>query len=63
MPSPTSRFRSGFFLVLTSLLMAPAIAHSAGPVFLGTNPVAIGKVPVPMANISGIGVDADGNQY
>src|SRR5271156_239196 len=63
MPSPTSTFRSGFFLVLTSLLMAPAIAHSAGPVFLGTNPVAIGQVPVPMANISGIGVDADGNQY
>jgi hypothetical protein len=63
MPSPTSTFRSGFFLVLASLLMAPAVAHSAGPVFLGTNPVAIGKPPVPMANISSLGVDVGGNQY
>ena len=58
-----SPIRFEFFLVIT-LLTAPVIAQSApAPVFLGTNPVAIGKVPVPVANISGIGVDADGNQY
>jgi hypothetical protein len=54
--------RSGFFLVTSVLLAAPAIAQS-GPVFLGTDPVVVGKSPLPMANISSLGVDADGNQY
>jgi len=62
MLSLKSRLRSRSFLLLTSL-MAPAIAHPAGPVFLGSNPVTVGKVPVPMANISSLGVDAVGNHY
>lgn len=63
MLSPKPGLQSGLFLLLTSLLMAPAIAHPAGPVFLGTNPVTVGKAPVPMGNIGSLGVDAVGNHY
>ena len=64
MRSLTSLVSSGFILITTIVVTSPAMAQSSSaPVFLGTNPVAVGKPPVPMANISGIGVDADGNQY
>ena len=63
MLSPKPGLRSGLFLLLTSFLMAPAIAHSVGPVFLGTNPVVVGKAPVPAGNIGSLGVDAVGNHY
>lgn len=58
-----SRNRFAFFLAIASLLTAPAIAQSPVPVFLGTTPIALGKLPVSAANISSLGVDADGNQY
>ena len=59
----TSPVRVGFFLATAILFISPAVAESTGPVFVGTTPVTVGKPPVPAANISSIGVDADGNQY